>query len=255
MDTKPSLPDGPARDSRFSVVERWAELAKFPPGDPQRRVEFYHRQMNEEVDSLECSARNITDFPAADWNLRVHLARQCSDESRHAKMFRRYFERAGGRAGEYPVISFQYRIVTAIPTLIGRLAVQNRSFEAGGIDAISAEIAEAKQRGDDEEQALFEAQLADEIGHVRFANEYINAAIKSDGRTVLAIGRAMTFSSDAFGYLMGNAAASGATYPADRRSREEAGFRSDEVELAVTVAEKIRAEDAANRAANGQAPS
>ena len=38
--------------------------------------------------------------------------------------------------GQYPVLNFQYRIITRVPSLVGRLAVQNRSFEAAGMDAI-----------------------------------------------------------------------------------------------------------------------
>jgi uncharacterized ferritin-like protein (DUF455 family) len=196
--------------------------------------------MNEEVDSLECSARNLTDFPGADWTLRLCVARQCADEARHSRMFRRFFEGAGGRVGQYPVINFQYRIITAIDDLIGRLAVQNRSFEAGGLDAIAAEISDARQRGDEAQVELFEAQLADEIGHVRFANERIGVAIKSDPRVVLAVGRALAASSAAFAELMGSEATEGATYPADRQGRLEAGFRSDEVEMAVALADKVR---------------
>jgi uncharacterized ferritin-like protein (DUF455 family) len=249
MATTLQLADPPARDSRFTVVERWVELANFPTGHPQRRVEFFHRQMNEEIDSLECAAQNLSDFREAEWSLRLSLARQCFDEARHARMFRRHCEAAGGRIGEFPVICFQYRIVVGLKDLIGRLAVQNRSFEAGGIDAIAAEINDARRRGDERETELFEAQLADEISHVRFANEMINAAIKADPRNILRIGTALTQSSEAFGMLMGEAATAGATSPADRASRLEAGFAADEVDLAVAVAERIRAEDAARSAA------
>ena len=42
-----------------------------------------------------------------------------------------------GKLGQYPVLNFQYRIVSKIGSLVGRLAVQNRSFEAGGLDAIT----------------------------------------------------------------------------------------------------------------------
>src|SRR5262245_9632434 len=87
---------GPARDPRFDVKERWVDCVNFPMGDPRRAVEFLHRQMNEEVDSLESSARNLADFPQSDWEIRMHLARQCADEARHARMFRNLFEKRGG---------------------------------------------------------------------------------------------------------------------------------------------------------------
>ena len=81
--------DGPARDSRFDVKDRWIEMFNTPSDHPLHEVEFTHRQMNEEVNGLECSARAITDFPEAEWDMRMRLARQCSDEARHVRMFRR----------------------------------------------------------------------------------------------------------------------------------------------------------------------
>ena len=78
-------------------------------------------------------------------------------------MFRRIFERRGGHVGQYPVLNFQYRIVAHIRSLVGRLAIQNRSFEAGGLDAIAYGIEQARREGDEELVELFEAQRADEI--------------------------------------------------------------------------------------------
>ncbi|MFN0160559.1 MAG: DUF455 family protein [Burkholderiales bacterium] len=231
----------PARDGRFRVVESWGELTRFEQDDPRRRIEFFHRQMNEEVDSLECSARCLTDFPREAWDLRMSLARQCADEARHARMFRGFVERHGGHVGQFPVINFQYRITTVIDSLIGRLAVQNRSFEAGGMDAIAAEIAYARERGNTAELDLFEAQLADEISHVRFANERINAAIRDDPRQVLAVGRALAASAALFGEVIGASGVAGATYAADRQARLEAGFRGDEIDLASALANQRRA--------------
>jgi hypothetical protein len=225
----------PARDARFTVAERWVECANYPDGHPLRAVEFFHRQMNEEVDSLECSAGALTDFPETEWALRLGLARQCWDEARHAAMFRRIFESRGGHIGQYPVLNFQYRIIARIRSLVGRLAIQNRSFEAGGLDAIAFGIEDARERGDDELAQLFEAQQADEIVHVRMANEWIKTATQRDPRTVLQIGVAMAGASKAFFQVMGSAGTEGAGYPADVAGRREAGFSDDEVGLAIQL--------------------
>src|SRR5215813_7088611 len=85
----PSLfADGPARDERFIVKDRWRECVNLPADHPLHQVEFTHRQMNEEINGLECSARCLSDFPDADWELRMWFARQCADEARHGQMFR-----------------------------------------------------------------------------------------------------------------------------------------------------------------------
>jgi uncharacterized ferritin-like protein (DUF455 family) len=222
---------GPARDARFKVVNRWAECAQFADDDPRRTVEFLHRQMNEEIDGMENAAQSLADFPDADWNVRMCMARQVADEARHVIAFKRLFEKRGGRVGEYPVMNFQFRIITKIPTLVGRLAVQNRQFEAEGVDAVEPEIVSARQKGDTELADLFDAQLADEIGHVRFANEYISRLAKERPASVLDAGRAMDFASKLFLQVMGQDVIDGVKYATNEKGRLEAGFRPEEVQF------------------------
>lgn len=229
---------GPARDQRFSVAERWIECANYPVGHPEQVVEFLHRQMNEEIDSLESSARNLCDFPDADWELRMCLARQCADEARHARMFRRLFEKRGGTVGQYPVLNFQYRIITQFDSLAARLAIQNRSFEAGGLDAITVGIQQTQDEGDLELSELYEAQIADEICHVRFANEWIRKMNEADPGNLLRISRAMNTASKAFTAVMGKEGTEGVNYPADREGRLEAGFTAEEVEITASLIPK-----------------
>jgi len=56
----------PARDERFKVVTCWEECHNLPEGHPEKEREFFHRQLNEEINGLENSARCLTDFPTAD---------------------------------------------------------------------------------------------------------------------------------------------------------------------------------------------
>ena len=224
--------DGPARDPRFVVADRWSECTNLSPDHPDQKTEFFHRQMNEEIDSLECSAVTLVDFPEADWDLRMSLARQCWDEARHAVMFRRVFESRGGKVGQYPVLNFQYRIIANIDSLVGRLSVQNRSFEAGGLDAIAVAIEDSRSHGLDDEVQLFEAQYADEISHVRFANAAIMAATEKDALNTMKIGAALAQASKGVFEVMGDEGTSGVSYPADVNGRLEAGFSNSEIEFA-----------------------
>jgi uncharacterized ferritin-like protein (DUF455 family) len=191
--------------------------------------------MNEEINSVEMSARCLADFPDADWELCMSMARQCADEARHAVMFRQLFEARGGTLGDYPILNFQYRIVTKIDHLIGRLAVQNRSFEADGLDAIQYGLTQVRERGDDAMAALFEAQLADEMLHVRYANEWIRAAVRQDPRHLLRISAALTAASDAFLQVMGQEGTASVRYVADTEGRLEAGFLPAEVSRAAAL--------------------
>jgi uncharacterized protein DUF455 len=241
---------GPARDARFTVVERWVDCVNLPEGHDEKTIEFLHRQMNEEIDGLETTARSLLDYPDVEWDIRMRLARQCSDEARHVLMFRRLFEKRGGQVGQYPVMNFQYRIITKVDSLPGRLAVQNRSFEAEGIDAIEPAIAEASSHGDDELATLFEFQLADEIGHVRFANDYISQMARKDPRSVMQVGRALNYASQAFAQVMGQEAIDGVKYGVNAQGRLEAGFRPEEVEFLASGRAKMagqRASDSASK--------
>jgi uncharacterized ferritin-like protein (DUF455 family) len=223
---------GPARDSRFDVKQRWAECVNLPDTHPDRNLEFFHRQMNEEINGLENAARNLVDFPDAEWSVRMSIARQAADEARHVQMFRRTLEARGGKLGSFPVLNFQYRIITKIDNLVGRLAVQNRSFEAEGVDAVEPEIQKARDEGDHQLADLYEAQLADEIGHVRFANEYIARSTKSNPLNVMLVGRALNQAAQAFLYVMGQQAIDNVKYTTNERGRLEAGFSPEEVAFA-----------------------
>jgi uncharacterized ferritin-like protein (DUF455 family) len=233
--------EAPARDDRFVVKERWVECDNLPEQHPHFAIQFFHRQMNEEINGLENAARNLADFPDAPWELRMWLARQCSDEARHVLMFRRIYEARGGRVGQFPVLNFQYRIVARLNDLLGRLAVQNRSFEAGGIDAVRFAIEEAHKAGDTELAELFEAQQADEILHVRFANEWIRDEIQKHPAKGLVLARALNDAARAFHFVMGTEGTSNVRYTVDAEGRLDAGFDAEEIKAAAGATQRNNA--------------
>ena len=243
----PSLFGGaPARDQRFCEKSRWVDCMNFPEEHPLKLLEFFHRQMNEEMNGVENAAQSLADFPDAEWSVRMCIARQCADEARHVQMFRRIFENRGGKIGEYPVLNFQYRIIANLSELVSRLAVQNRSFEASGIDAVSFAIDDAREKGDRELVELFEMQQADEITHVRFANEYIRDCMRKNPRTALQIASALTRASTAFMQVMGEEGTGQVEYLVDEKGRLEAGFEPEEVRVAFAQATNRRASNRAS---------
>jgi uncharacterized ferritin-like protein (DUF455 family) len=123
--------------------------------------------------------------------------------------------------------------------LIGRLTVQNRSFEAGGIDAIDDGIAEARRQNDAELVALFESQLADEVVHVRFANAAIAALKACDPRHLLGMGAALTQAAKAFREVMGTEGTEGAHRRVSGTARGEAGFSPEEIRAADALSERL----------------
>jgi uncharacterized ferritin-like protein (DUF455 family) len=232
--------DASARDDRFDVKDRWVDLANLPDNHPDKQVEFLHRQMNEEVLVMENAARNLHEFPDVEWEVRYWLARQVSDEARHAQAYRGAVERRGGHVGMYPVLSFQYRVLGRVHSLIGRLAVQNRTFEADGLDAVTHAIEEARANGDDDLVRQYEAQQADEVLHIRFANEYIHREIKRNPRSVLDMTRALTLAAQAFKEAWGGGGTEQYKYGVAEEPRAQAGFSAGEIAEAVRISNERR---------------
>ena len=155
-------------------------------------------------------------------------------------MFRGLFLRRGGVLGEFPVMNFQYRIICALDSLIARLAVQNRTFEAEGIDAIQFGIREARRLGDEELAELFEGQFADEIQHVRVANEYIQQCVRKEPRLALRIASALSAAQQVFEQVFGKVGSAVFKYAPSEQGRLEAGFAPEEIEAAVRMAGQRR---------------
>jgi|GEM_PF-1303635 len=233
---------GPARESGVPVVDRWRECRNLPEDHPQKLAEFLHRQMNEEANVMENAARSLVDFADEPWEIRLGLARQCSDEARHVMAYRRALDVRGVPVGAYPVMNFQFKILKAIDTLVGRLAVQNRTFEADGLDAAVFAVADARARGEDDLADMYDAQSADEILHVRFANEWIKRTVRREPRAVMQIAQALTFGSAVFHQVMSDGGTDQAKYPVAEEARRLAGFEEGEVRVAVEQAEARRAE-------------
>jgi uncharacterized ferritin-like protein (DUF455 family) len=147
--------------------------------------------MNNECGALEIAAQMLVDFPAAPWELRLRLARQAADEARHTASLYRRVRELGGRKGEFPVMNFEWGLTTLLDSMAGRLAVQNRTFEAGLIDLLGALEHAWRKAGDTKTAELLDGILADEIVHVRFGNQWIRRLTEADPRVLLQVARAV----------------------------------------------------------------
>src|SRR5262249_48749317 len=85
-----ALRRSPAREACFTVAQLHSEMRVSNDMSEASRRDLLHREWNQEVLSLEIAAQSLVDFPDAAWELRLSLARQCWDETRHARLrFRR----------------------------------------------------------------------------------------------------------------------------------------------------------------------
>ena len=183
----------PLREDCFSVVNSDAELKEWPDMSDISRRQRLHRHMNNETGAIEIAAQCLVDFPEAPWELRMHLARQCWDESRHVASLYRRLREIGGRKGEFPISNFEWTVTCALDSLAARLALQNRTFEAGELDLLGQLPPKWREVGDDATAEVLESILADEITHVRFANQWLRRMIQEDRRVLLKIAMAARF--------------------------------------------------------------
>lgn len=185
------LLEDPARESCFTIAQVDAEMEEYPGMSDKSRRERLHRHMNNECGALEIAAQAVVDFPDAPWELRMRLARQASDEARHTASLLRRVRELGGRKGEFPVMNLEWAITSRLDSMAGRLAVQNRTFEAGLIDLLGALRKTWAEAGDTETAELLDAILADEIVHVRFGNQWIRRLTEERPSVLLEVARAV----------------------------------------------------------------
>ncbi|HEV8123716.1 MAG TPA: DUF455 family protein [Gemmatimonadales bacterium] len=230
----------PAREPCFTVVHTDAEMADWPGMSDQSRRERLHRHMNNEAAALEIAAQCLVDFPETPWDLRMQLARQSADEARHTSILLQRLCELGGRKGEFPVANFEWCVTLMVDNLPGRLALENRTFEAGLIDILGSLRTTWRAAGDATTADLLDGILADEITHVRFANRWIKRLTEDDPRILLRVAQAVHYLravNEALGPQPGDTNIVGTTFTQERtqapavyvEARLEAGFTQDEV--------------------------
>lgn len=188
-----ALAADPAREACFKVVHTDADMEDWPDISIQSRQERLHRHMNNELGALEIAAQCLVDFPETPWDLKMNLARQASDEARHSAMLYRRLRELGGHKGQFPIANYEWGVTAMIDALPGRLAVQNRTFEAGLIDLLGTLRLVWRDAGDFVTADLLDTILADEIMHVRFANRWLKRMTEENPRVLLSVAMAVRF--------------------------------------------------------------
>lgn len=188
-----TLRDDPAREDCFRVVDLDTEMEGWGDMSDRSRRERLHRHMNNEAGALEIAAQCVADYPDAPWPLRMLLARQAADEARHASVLLRRCKEMGGEKGEFAVANYEWGVTMMLDDLPGRLAVQNRTFEAGLIDILGTMRTVWREAGDHDTADTLDGILADEITHVRFANRWIRKMTEENPRVLLQVAKAVHF--------------------------------------------------------------
>jgi hypothetical protein len=174
------------------VVHLYSQLWRAADLSPQSQREKLHREYNTEVQGMEIAALSLVEFPDAPWELRMEIARQCWDESRHARLYHRRLLEKGGHKGEFPIANHEWTVTCSFATLVQRLMIQNRTFESGSMDSMNKAVKMWDSIGDGETAEIMDGILADEVQHVRFANQWIKRLGQQDGTVVLQVAQAVS---------------------------------------------------------------
>jgi uncharacterized ferritin-like protein (DUF455 family) len=250
----------PAREAAFKVVNDAADLADYADMSEAARRQRLHKHMHNEMQSLEMAAQSVADFPDAPWDVRMGLARQCWDETRHTLVLYRRLRDLGGYKGEFPVMNYEWSVTCMMDSLSARLAIQNRTFEGGEIDLLRHLVGVWREAGDEPTAELLDGILADEIQHVRLANHWFKQMSQQDPTVLLKLASAVSFLkrvTRAFEPAPGEINAAGVNLTgfehiemlSNIEDRLRAGFTEREIEqiklqesqLRTTAAEKSRA--------------
>jgi uncharacterized ferritin-like protein (DUF455 family) len=181
----------PARESCFTVAQLHHEMHDYADMSPVSMRQRLHRHMHNEMQNTEITAQTLADFPDAPWELRMQLARQCWDETRHARLCYRRLRELGGHKGEFPVMNYEWGVVCLMDSLPARMALQNRTFEAGEMDLFRELIGKWKEVGDETTAEMLDGMLADEVQHVRFANQWLKRLARENPRSLMQVARAI----------------------------------------------------------------
>jgi uncharacterized ferritin-like protein (DUF455 family) len=144
-------------------------------------------------------------------------------------------------------------------SLSARLATQNRTFEGGEIDLLRHLVGVWRDEGDHETADLLDGILADEIQHVRLANQWFKQMSRQDPTVLLRLASAVNFLkrvTQAFQPAPGEVNAAGVNLTgfehiemlSNVEDRLRAGFTEREIEQIQLQESQLRATAAAKSA-------
>jgi len=182
------------------------------PADPLHDARdigmFLHKELDEEYTTLELITRNSYEHPDMAWSFHRDMARQASDEARHAIMIARLMKARGFRHGDFPlsVSSYNglYEFAPCAPgsgrELLWRMLIRQTFMEGLAIDNLAHEIERRRAAGQGDIAHVQEYILRDEVFHAQSGLRW--------SRELLAGGQTMLEArSDAIGYFAGRAEA------------------------------------------------
>jgi uncharacterized ferritin-like protein (DUF455 family) len=140
--------------------------------------EFLHAvALGIEVCAAEVCAQAVVRHPEMPAGLRFDLARQISDEMRHAQMLLNRAAELGVAPLSVPYDVEVWDQLQPARTLLDRLTLEQRIGEGNGLDDSAYTRDQLLEQGDARTAAVFDFITADELIHVRSGNHWIRALL------------------------------------------------------------------------------
>jgi uncharacterized ferritin-like protein (DUF455 family) len=250
-------PSALQRDSRFNRItteERFADERPNDQGqdrrmDPESAESFdrARRQMHGifvgEIQALEGAGRTAFDYTTAEtpFAMKLDMARQCWDESRHCEISIKLGDHMGTEIGEYTESTFLFA-AACNPDPVFRLAGVNRALEGLAIDVFTTMRDFATDMNDPVLYFCEDWMLADEVTHVKMGSTWLRELTKDDKeRQTRALEFQRTVDS-LFNFRGARGEDRDSAFRLARKFREMAGFQKEEIDEIAAMAEEQRAQ-------------
>lgn len=180
--------------ARFSQSGSLGLVPADPLRDPQGVGVFLHKELDEEFTTLELMARNSYEHPDMPWAFHRDMARQASDEARHAIMIMRLMHARGFRHGDFPLSTSSYDgLYEFAPCpaggrqeLLWRILIRQTFMEGLAIDNLAHEIERRRSVGQTDIAAVLEYILRDEVFHAQSGQRWSKELLGHDEKALLA---------------------------------------------------------------------
>lgn len=167
--TTPARPAGLTRRLRGSMSSD-----AYDTRNPVDTRKSFHTTFDAELTTMELSARCVYEHPEMPEDFHRNMARQVSDEARHARACLDVLAELGGRYGEFPistgVYGFNCQFRACEPgskrELLWRLLLRSVLQESLSLDGFPLLIKKREHYGLNDIARVFEGLMADEVFHV-----------------------------------------------------------------------------------------
>jgi len=155
------------------------------PDAPDRARSMMHGIFVGEIQALEGAGRTCWDFSVGKgpddvpFELKLDMARQCWDESRHCEISVKLSDWMGTEIGEFGESAFLFE-AACNPDPILRLTGVNRALEGLAIDVFNTMKDFGDSSGDPVLEFCEDWMLADEVTHVKMGSDWLRRMTEKD---------------------------------------------------------------------------